>query len=85
MSEYICPQKNLSFTQVDSDEFFPLLFQQTLIRMKRQNMNDNQLTGSSFDDFLQEEELFEKCTAIALKRVLERQVLIDILEKVYYQ
>ena len=53
--------------------------------MKRQNMNDNLHTGSSFDDFLQEEELFEKCTAIALKRVLERQVLIDILEKVYYQ
>ena len=73
MSEYICPQKNLSFTQVDSDEFLPLLIQQTLIRMKRQNMNDNQLTGSSFDDFLQEEGLFEERNEIALIRVLARQ------------
>jgi len=29
-------------------------------------MNDNPYTGSSFDDFLQEEGLYEECSAIAL-------------------
>ena len=37
-------------------------------------MNDNPYTGSSFDDFLQEEGLYEECTAIAVKRVLARQL-----------
>ena len=37
-------------------------------------MNDNPYTGSSFDDFLQEEELLEECSAIAIKRVLARQL-----------
>ncbi len=37
-------------------------------------MNDNPYTGSSFDDFLQEEGLYEECTAIAIKRVLARQL-----------
>lgn len=37
-------------------------------------MNDNPYTGSSFDDFLQEENLYEECTAIAIKRVLARQL-----------
>lgn len=30
-------------------------------------MNDNPYTGSSFDEFLQEEELFEECNAIIIK------------------
>ncbi|WP_019503309.1 XRE family transcriptional regulator [Pleurocapsa sp. PCC 7319] len=37
-------------------------------------MNDNPYTGSNFDDFLEEEGLYEKCTAIAIKRVLARQL-----------
>ncbi len=37
-------------------------------------MTDNPYTGSSFDDFLQEEGLYESCTAIAIKRVLARQL-----------
>ena len=37
-------------------------------------MTDNPYTGSSFDDFLQEEDLYEECTAIAIKRVLARQL-----------
>ena len=37
-------------------------------------MNDNPYTGSSFDDFLQEEGLLEECSAIAIKRVLARQL-----------
>lgn len=37
-------------------------------------MNDNPYTGSSFDDFLSEEGLDEECSAIAIKRVLARQL-----------
>lgn len=37
-------------------------------------MTDNPYTGSSFDDFLQEEGLYEECTAIAIKRVIARQI-----------
>jgi antitoxin HicB len=37
-------------------------------------MTDNPYTGSSFDDFLLEEGLYEECTAIAIKRVLARQL-----------
>jgi hypothetical protein len=37
-------------------------------------MTDNPYTGSSFDDFLQEEGLLEECSAIAIKRVLARQL-----------
>jgi antitoxin HicB len=44
-------------------------------------MKDNPYTGSSFDDFLQEEGLYEECSAmpsasyaIAIKRVLARQL-----------
>ncbi len=37
-------------------------------------MTDNSYTGSSFDDFLLEEGLYEECTAIAIKRVLARQL-----------
>ncbi|MDJ0681270.1 MAG: helix-turn-helix transcriptional regulator [Xenococcaceae cyanobacterium MO_167.B52] len=37
-------------------------------------MNDNPNTGSSFDDFLKEEGLYEECTAVAIKRVLARQL-----------
>ena len=34
----------------------------------------NPHTGSSFDDFLAEEGILEECTAIAIKRVLARQI-----------
>ena len=37
-------------------------------------MSDNPHTGSSFDDFLKEEGIYEECTATALKRVLAWQV-----------
>ena len=37
-------------------------------------MTDNPYTGSSFDDFLQEEDLYEEVSAIAIKRVLARQL-----------
>ena len=37
-------------------------------------MTDNPYTGSRFDDFLQEERLYSECTAIAIKRVLARQL-----------
>ncbi|NJK51972.1 MAG: XRE family transcriptional regulator [Leptolyngbyaceae cyanobacterium SU_3_3] len=37
-------------------------------------MTNNPCTGSSFDDFLQEEGLLEECSAIAIKRVLARQL-----------
>ena len=37
-------------------------------------MTDNLYTGSSFDDFLQEEDLYEEVSAIAIKRVLARQL-----------
>jgi antitoxin HicB len=37
-------------------------------------MPKNPHRGSSFDDFLKEEGLYEKCTATALKRVLALQI-----------
>ncbi len=37
-------------------------------------MPENPYTGSSFDDFLREEGLYERCTASALKRVLAWQI-----------
>ena len=37
-------------------------------------MTDNPHTGSSFDDFLQEEGLYAECSASAIKRVLARQL-----------
>ncbi len=37
-------------------------------------MSNNPCIGSSFDDFLKEESLYEECSAIALKRVLARQL-----------
>ncbi|MEL6500911.1 MAG: hypothetical protein AAFQ23_05845 [Cyanobacteria bacterium J06623_1] len=47
-------------------------------------MTDNPYTGSSFDDFLQEEDLYEEVSAmpsasfaIAIKRVLARQLEAD--------
>jgi antitoxin HicB len=38
------------------------------------NMSKNPHTGSSFDDFLKEEGLYEECTAVALKRILAWQL-----------
>ncbi len=37
-------------------------------------MSDNPHTGSSFDDFLTETGLDSECSAIAIKRVLARQL-----------
>lgn len=37
-------------------------------------MSNNPHTGSSFDDFLKEEGIYEECTASALKRVLAWQI-----------
>ena len=37
-------------------------------------MNNNPCTGSSFNNFLSKENLYEECTAIAIKRVLGRQL-----------
>ncbi len=37
-------------------------------------MTANPHTGSDFDDFLKEENLYEDCSAIAIKRVLARQL-----------
>ena len=41
-------------------------------------MNDNPYTGSSFDDFLEEEGLQVECSAIAIKRVLARQLIEEM-------
>lgn len=41
-------------------------------------MSDNPHTGSDFDEFLQEEGLYEECSAIALKRVLARQLMEEM-------
>jgi len=40
----------------------------------------NKHIGSSFDDFLREEEIYEEVTAVAVKRVLARQ-LLDQMER----
>ena len=37
-------------------------------------MEKNRHEGSSFDDFLKEEEIYEECSAVALKRVLAWQI-----------
>src|SRR5690242_105196 len=37
-------------------------------------MPENPHTGSSFDDFLKEEGIYQNCTASALKRVLAWQI-----------
>jgi len=37
-------------------------------------MAKNKHEGSSFDDFLKEDEIYEECTATALKRVLAWQI-----------
>ena len=44
-------------------------------------MTDNPYTGSSFDDFLFEEGLYEEVSAIAIKRVLARQLESEMKRK----
>ena len=41
-------------------------------------MAKNKHTGSSFNDFLKEEGLYEECSASALKNVLARQIERDM-------
>lgn len=41
-------------------------------------MTANPHTGSDFDDFLKEENLYEDCSAIAIKRVLARQLASEM-------
>jgi len=43
--------------------------------MKKKNI------GSSFDDWLREEEIYEEATAVAIKRVLARQISRQMLEQ----
>jgi antitoxin HicB len=44
-------------------------------------MTHNPHTGSDFDDFLREEGLYEECNAIAIKRVLARQLAEEMKQK----
>lgn len=44
-------------------------------------MTNNPHTGSSFDDFLETEGLYTECTAIAIKRVLARQLTEEMKKK----
>jgi antitoxin HicB len=44
-------------------------------------MTTNLHTGSDFDDFLREEGLYEECSAIAIKRVLARQLAEEMKQK----
>jgi hypothetical protein len=44
-------------------------------------MTHNPHTGSDFDDFLREEGLYEECSAIAIKRVLARQLAEEMKQK----
>ena len=44
-------------------------------------MSNNPHEGSSFDDFLQEEGIYEECTAIAVKRVLAWQLKNEMEKK----
>ena len=44
-------------------------------------MTDNPHIGSSFDDFLESEGLYTECTAIAIKRVLARQLTEEMKKK----
>ena len=37
--------------------------------------------GSSFDDWLREEGLYEETTAVAIKRVLARQIAQEMIER----
>ena len=41
-------------------------------------MNNNPHTGSNFDDFLKEEGIYEECSATAIKRVLARQLALEM-------
>ena len=43
--------------------------------MKKKNI------GSNFDDWLREEDLYEEVTAVAIKRVLARQISRQMLEQ----
>jgi antitoxin HicB len=42
---------------------------------------DNPHIGSSFEDFLEEEGILEDCTAVAVKRVLARQIEREMRER----
>jgi antitoxin HicB len=44
-------------------------------------MTLNPHTGSSFDDFLREEGLYEECNMIAIKQVLARQLAEEMKQK----
>jgi antitoxin HicB len=44
-------------------------------------MTYNPLTGSTFDNFLREEGLYEECSKIAIKRVLARQLAEEMKQK----
>jgi predicted XRE-type DNA-binding protein len=44
-------------------------------------MTNNPHAGSDFDDFLREEGLYEECSAIAIKRVLARQLAEEMKQK----
>jgi antitoxin HicB len=44
-------------------------------------MTNNPHAGSAFDDFLREEGLYEECNAIAIKRVLARQLAEEMKQK----
>lgn len=44
-------------------------------------MISNPHTGSSFDDFLKEENIHERCTAVAVKRVLAWQIEQEMEKK----
>ena len=43
--------------------------------MKKKNI------GSSFDDWLREENLYEEVTAVAIKRVLARQISQEMIDR----
>jgi hypothetical protein len=45
------------------------------------NMARNPRTGSSFDEFLKEEGIYEECTAVALKNILARQIAAEMKKK----
>jgi antitoxin HicB len=44
-------------------------------------MTTNPHTSSDFDDFLREEGFYEECSAIAIKRVLARQLAEEMKRK----
>ena len=43
--------------------------------------NHNPHTGSAFDNFLAEDGLLEACTAVAIKRVLARQIEAEMKQQ----